>query len=229
MLAGVVLTALYMTRQLIYVFFGTRRTTAEHAHESPVVMTLPLIVLALCTVGFSVVLTPAWPWLHDYLSGERAVFDSSRLIQPIFFLSLALVAAGIGLGLFLYRRAGAIDPLERALPGVFRFLANRMWLDELYDWTIIAFARATAKASDLLDRYFWDGLVRTVGALGGALGSLTKGFDERGINAGVDDATDVARGFGRVIARRHSGRVQTYLGVIAVGMLGLLILYAWLT
>ncbi len=147
----------------------------------------------------------------------------------MFFLSLALVAAGIGLGVFLYRRADAIDPLERALPGLFRFLANRMWLDELYDWTIIAFARATARASDLLDRYFWDGLVRTVGALGSTLGSLTKGFDERGINAGVDDATDVARGFGRVIAGRHSGRVQTYLGAIAVGMLALLILYAWLT
>jgi len=229
MLAGVVLTALYMTRQMIYLFFGPRRTAAEHAHESPAVMTLPLIVLALCTVGFSVLLTPAWPWLHDYLSGERAVFDSSRLIQPIFFISLALVAAGIGFGVFLYRRTGAIDPLERALPGLFRFLANRMWFDELYDWTIIAFARATARASDLLDRYFLDGLVRTAGAIGGALGSLTKGFDERGINAGVDDATDVARGFGRVIARRHSGRVQTYLGAIAVGMLALLILYAWLT
>jgi len=61
MMAGVVLTALYMTRQMIYLFFGPRRTAAEHAHESPTVMTLPLIVLALCTVGFSVVLTPAWP------------------------------------------------------------------------------------------------------------------------------------------------------------------------
>src|SRR5881398_326672 len=65
MLAGVVLTALYMTRQMIYVFFGNRRATSEHAHESPRVMTLPLIVLAICSIAFSVVLTPAWPWLHD--------------------------------------------------------------------------------------------------------------------------------------------------------------------
>ena len=229
MLAGVVLTALYMTRQMIYVFFGSRRAAAEHAHESPAVMTLPLIVLALCTVGFSVVLTPAWPWLHDYLSGERAVFASLQLIQPLLFVSLALVVAGVGLGVLLYRRAGATDPLEQALPGTFRFLANRMWLDELYGWTVIAFARTMARASDLLDRYFWDGLVRVVGALGGSLGSLTKGFDEHGINAGLDDATDAARGFGRVISRRHSGQIQAYLGAIAVGMLALLILYAWLT
>src|SRR5439155_3309137 len=43
MLAGVVLTALYMTRQIIYVFFGNRRAAAEHAHESRHVMTIPLI------------------------------------------------------------------------------------------------------------------------------------------------------------------------------------------
>ena len=35
-----------------------------------------------------------------------------------------------------------------------------MWLDELYDWTILAFARLAARLSDFLDRYFWDGLVR---------------------------------------------------------------------
>src|SRR6185436_19717211 len=71
MLAGVVLTALYMTRQMIYVFFGSRRTT-EPAHENPAVMTRPLIILALCTIGLSAILTPAWPWLHSYLSGESA-------------------------------------------------------------------------------------------------------------------------------------------------------------
>src|SRR5213078_593524 len=42
MLAGVVLTALYMSRQIIYVFFGNGRGASEHAHESPAVMTLPL-------------------------------------------------------------------------------------------------------------------------------------------------------------------------------------------
>src|SRR5213596_274457 len=94
MLAGVILTALYMTRQIIYVFFGSARstdfesvrprefhsgeaaTTTEdisvgrtgqrpvfRAHESPRVMTMPLVILALCSILFAFVLTPAWPWL----------------------------------------------------------------------------------------------------------------------------------------------------------------------
>jgi len=59
MLAGVILTALYMTRQVIYVFFGQPRAASSHAHESPRVMTIPLILLAACAILFSIVLTPA--------------------------------------------------------------------------------------------------------------------------------------------------------------------------
>ncbi|MEO6871354.1 MAG: NADH-quinone oxidoreductase subunit L [Chthoniobacterales bacterium] len=229
MLAGVVLTALYMTRQMIYVFFGRRGAAAEHAHESPGVMTWPLIVLAACAIGFSVVLTSAWPWLDHFLSGERVTLDFAQLIQPGIYVALALVAAGIGFGILVYRKAAAIDPLERAAPAVFRFLENRMWLDELYDWTVLACARYAARFSDFLDRYFWDGLVRLVGVIGRSLGGLTKSFDEHAINGGAQNASDLTRGLGRALAARHSGQVQTYLGALALGMLALLLFYAWLT
>ena len=236
MLAGVVLTALYMTRQMIYVFFGNRRNAAVHAHESPRVMTMPLIVLAIGTVFLSVVLTTAWPWLHDYLVGEPANFDIAHLIQPGLFISLALVGGGIALGIWFYRKAGTqererpaeVDPLEYAQPALFRFLANKMWIDELYARTIILFAWATARLSDWMDRYFWDGLVRGFGAIGQVFGVFTADVDQRGINPGVDETTAGARGLGRLLSGAHSGQIQVYLGVIAVGMLALLLLYAWL-
>jgi NADH-quinone oxidoreductase subunit L len=236
MLAGVVLTALYMTRQMIYVFFGNRRSAAEHAHESPRVMTMPLIVLAIGTVFLSVVLTSAWPWLHGYLTGEPVHFDIAHLIQPLLFISLLLVGGGIALGIWFYRNAGEqnrnrpaeIDPLEYAQPWLFRFLANKMWIDELYARTIIAFAWASARLSDWMDRYFWDGLVRGFGAIGQLFGIFTADVDERGINSVVDETTIGARGLGRLLSSAHSGQIQIYLGVVAVGMLALLLLYAWL-
>ncbi len=228
MMAGVVLTALYMTRQMIYVFLGNRRTASEHAHESPRVMTLPLIVLAICTIVFSIVLTPAWPWLHGYLSGEPTHFQIAQLIQPMLFVSLALVVLGIGMGWLMYRGAGEIDPLAQAQPTLFRFLENKMWLDELYARSVIALAHLAARASDWMDRYFWDGIVRALGGVGQFFGILTKGFDEHGINAGVDEATVGTRGLGRVMSHWHSGQVQTYLRAVGVGVLALLILYAWL-
>src|SRR5205814_9628240 len=157
-----------MPRQMIYVFFANRRSPAELPHESPPVMTTPLIVLAIGTIFLSVVLTPAWPWLHDYLAGEPVHFELARLIQPMLFVSLVLVGAGIALGVWFYRKAGAqdrdrpaeIDPLEYAQPALFRFLANKMYVDELYARTIIAVARASAHFSDWMDRYVCAGLVR---------------------------------------------------------------------
>jgi NADH-quinone oxidoreductase subunit L len=236
LLAGVVLTALYMTRQIIYVFFGNRRVAAEHAHESPRVMTTPLIVLAICTIVFSAVLTPAWPWLHGYLMGETPVFNIARLIQPTLFVSLLLVSVGIALGILVYRKAGAqdrhrpteTDPLEYAQPELFRFLENKMWIDEFYNRTVIAFAAFCARLSDWMDRFFWDGLVRAVASLGQLFAVFTTNVDEHGINAGVDESVTGTRGLGRLISSAHSGQIQTYLGVIAIGMLALLLLYAWL-
>jgi NADH:ubiquinone oxidoreductase subunit 5 (subunit L)/multisubunit Na+/H+ antiporter MnhA subunit len=145
------------------------------------------------------------------------------------FVSLALVAAGIGLGLLIYRRAGESDPLARAQPFLFRFLENKMWLDELYAKTILAGSALLARASDWMDRHVWDGLVRAVGGAGQFLGILSADFDERGINAGVDESATGTRGLGRLMSTRHSGQVQTYMGIIAIGMLALLLLYAWLT
>src|SRR6266540_2156518 len=236
MLIGVILTALYMTRQIIYVFFGNRRAASEHAHESPHVMTTPLIALAICVILFSVVLTPAWPWLHDYLTGHPTHFEIARLIQPTLFLSLVLVGVGFALGIWMYRKAGVqdrqrpaeTDPLEFAQPELFRFLENKMWIDELYARTVIAFSWMSARLSDWMDRHFWDRLVRGFGAIGQLLGTFTTTVDERGINAGVDETTAGTHGLGRLMSAAHSGQIQTYLGVIAIGVLALLLFYAWL-
>ena len=235
-LAGVVLTALYTTRQIVYVFFGDRRAGSQHAHESPRVMTMPLIALAVCATLFSVVLTPAWPWLHDYLTDESTHFEFSRLIQPTLFLSLVLVSAGFALGIWMYRKAGAqdrqrpanTDPLEFAQPELFRFLENKMWIDELYARTVIALSWMSARLSDWMDRNFWDCLVRGFGRIGQSFGIFTASVDERGINDRVDETTVGTRGLGRLMSVAHSGQIQTYLGVIAIGVLALLLFYAWL-
>jgi NADH:ubiquinone oxidoreductase subunit 5 (subunit L)/multisubunit Na+/H+ antiporter MnhA subunit len=144
------------------------------------------------------------------------------------FVSLVLVAAGMGLGVLIYRSAGESDPLARSQPALFGFLENKMWIDELYAATIVAFARFAARFSDWMDRNVWDGIVRALGGIGQLFGSLTKGLDERGINAGVDESAFSTRGIGRLMSALHTGQIQFYMGCGAIGMLGLLLLYAWL-
>jgi hypothetical protein len=79
-----------------------------------------------------------------------------------------------------------------------------------------------------MDRNVWDGLVQDIGRIGQFFGRVTTSADERVINAGVDESTSGAHGLGRVMSRWHSGQIQTYLGAVALGMLALVLLYAWL-
>jgi hypothetical protein len=59
-------------------------------------------------------------------------------------------------------------------------------------------------------------------------GSFSAGFDERGINARVDESVSGTHGLGRVMSKFHSGQIQLYLGAVAVAVLALLLFYAWL-
>ena len=100
------------------------------------------------------------------------------------FVSLALVAAGIGLGVLIYRRAGLTDPLQQAQPALFRFLENKMWIDELYAHTVIAFSKTRRARLELAGSIF-------LGRIGPRRrrdrsdysAVFPPEFDERGINA----------------------------------------------
>ena len=122
-LGGAFLTAFYMTRQMCFVFAGKYRGGHETAHddhghshshgdahahdphESPAVMTLPLQILAACTVLLTLVSTPLWPWLPEYLVGEAAHWsptNSSTPARSLLVVSGVVVAGGIGLGWWFY-------------------------------------------------------------------------------------------------------------------------------
>ena len=228
MLLGVFLTALYMTRQMMFVFFGSCRTASKDAHESPKIMTVPLLVLAACVVLFSFVLTPAWPWLERYLTGESATLDLGKLIQPILIVSLVLVAGGIAAGVWIYRGAGEIDPLEQWMPALFGFFERKMWIDELYDHSILAWSLAVARGMAWLDRQVVDGSIRLVGAIAQRFAALTLVCDEEGINHGFDGSCGLTRQLGSRLSVWHSGQIQNYLRAISLGVLALIIVYLWL-
>ncbi len=230
MLLGVVLTAFYMTRQVIYVFFGTAGSASARSHESPLIMLYPLLILAAATILLSAVMSAAWPWLNGYLANDPVKLNWNDLFSRSMVISFALVLIGMGAAWFIYarRRAPESDPIEDRNPGLFRFLNERMWLDDLYETTVQAGAHLLARLADWMDRNFWDGLVTLAAGVGRWLGITTRALDERGINVGVEGAAAGARGIGRLMAGAHSGRIQAYLAVVAIGALALLFFFAWL-
>ena len=235
-LISVILTAFYMTRLICVVFFGKPRThAAEHAHENTPAMTIPLVLLAICAVLVGFLGTPAWPWLQFMLVGTPAeqihghsIFSAESL--PITLTSIALVALGIGAGLALYwfarRRTTAAepDPLEKTFPRLWRALANRLYIDELYAAIFGRLIAALAWLSDALDRYIWGGLVNLIAGLGEFAGGVNRDFDETAINAAFDTASADLRKTAQTYSRAQTGSPHGYLRALALGFVALLII-----
>jgi len=229
--AAAFLTAFYMTRQMCCVFAGSYRGHA-HPHESPAVMTVPLGILAGAAVLMSIPATPAWPWFHGYHNGEAITLDFARLVEHDFVtiagLSIVIVAAGIGIGYFLYRHFAAVDPLARIWAAGFRTLANRFYVDELYHATVVRALGLLACLAAWIERWILSGILRLVGALSLAASSLSDLFDRFGINLGFDSLCGGLRDGGQLASSWESGRVQGYLRFLSVGAVLLLIILGWL-
>src|SRR6185503_16181682 len=191
---GVVLTAFYMTRQVFYVFFGDYRGAAADpahaAHESPRVMTLPLVVLAVATILLSIIGTPAWPWFHNYLSGHaEQVRALSTDVFAVMLLSTALVAIGMGCAWWLYGRkpiatAEQPDALETLQPDIVTLLRQKFFVDELYGKTIVRLNSGLARVSHWLDVVIWGGIVTALSYMAIGIAWVDRFFDEKVVNLG---------------------------------------------
>ena len=231
--AAAFLTAFYMTRQMFYVFFGSYRGHA-HPHESPAVMTLPLVILAAAAVLFSIPATPAWPWFEDFLAGHHAEFALAALREPGFLhialTSTAIVFSGLLLGWLIYGRRplSEVDPIEATVASAYKTLTNRFYIDELYDATIIRVVALTGELSAWIDRRILQGAVNATAGLSFLISYLSDGIDRFLINFGFDNSCNALREYGGGIAGCEGGRVQGYLRVIGVGMVVLLAFVGWL-
>ena len=261
--AGAFLTAFYMTRQMALVFFGkNRRSRREEAHsisatnhgkkletphvvsykdqdaphESPLVMTAPLMILAFCAVALAVVGTPAWPWFHAFLGGHHAEFDLGKFSEggviPLMLFSSVVVIGSMALAWWLYGRkliqkTHDVDVLEKARPDIYSLLANKFYIDELYEITVIRFNAWFARACDFLDTWIWGGVVLLVSLLTVGLGWVNDTFDKFVINLGFDQGCDGVSRSGGFMSRLQDGQVQNYLRLIGLALAVLVLFLIW--
>jgi len=231
---GALLTAFYMTRQVSYVFFGTWRGHG-HAHESPRVMTMPLAILAFFAIALAAIGTPAWPWFRAFLDGHMAEFDWHGFSEPglmaLMVTSSLVVFAGLLLGWWLYGNkspsAEEPDALERAMPPVWAVLRDKLYVDELYGATVIAFYHWWAKVADWLDRRIWGGIVAGVALVFGWWAQLNRFLDTNVVDGSFDKGCEELASGGGLMSRVQSGRIQTYLRLLAVAVVVLTAILIW--
>ena len=227
------LTAFYTFRLWFLTFRGEYRGHA-HPHESPSVMTVPLIVLAGFAVASGLLAYPMQGF------GNLVFFENAHAALPLigvpleeYFLegvSLGVAVLGILVAWAVY--ATKRIPAERFTrsPGgafVHRMLTKRYWIDDAYDAFGSRVVYGMARGLDWLDRNVIDGIVNAVGRGGVAAAVATDVFDRKVVDGAVDGLSlETVRTSWR-LRHQQSGQVQSYLWVVVFGIVVVLAI-AWL-
>jgi NADH-quinone oxidoreductase subunit L len=231
---GAVLTAFYMTRQVAYVFFGHWRG-GKPAHESPWVMTGPLAILAFFAMALGLIGTPAWPWFRAFLDGHAANLSLHGFAEPglmaLMGTSTLVVFLGLGLGWWIYGgktpRPEEPDAMEKAVPWAWAALRDRLYVDELYGVTVIAFYGWWARVADWLDRRVWGGAVAGVAWTFRGWALLNRSLDNNCVDGVFDKGCEELATGGGLLSRVQTGRVQTYLRILALAVVALVAILIW--
>lgn len=203
------LTAFYTFRAYIMTFWGEEKIPHEaghHAHESPLVMCVPLIILAIgaALVGF-INAEPLTHWLSHYLGhvGSLAHTGEVEVSKPLVMGSSILVAlAGIGFAWFVYaKQPGLAGKLADRFQWLYQQSLNKFHFDELYSFFIVKPILLLATLSRLFDAHVVDRLVDLIGQL--------------------------PRGAGILLRPIQNGLTQFYGLAMALGLAVLLVALAW--
>jgi NADH-quinone oxidoreductase subunit L len=192
------LTTFYMFRLFYVALVGKPRTEAAgHAHESPAVMTWPLIVLAVFAV-IGGILPISDIYAAQFSPEESGVVLVQRIVEPFAkapvgaLIGLAFVAVGFFAARALYQNA-ATDPLPARLGRLAAAMKNRFYFDEIYEATFIRAHDFIAAVADFIDRWVVDW---------GGIGLVRGGTDFSG----------------RALRLLQTGNLQTYAFLFVLGV-----------
>jgi NADH-quinone oxidoreductase subunit L len=192
-LVGAGVTAFYMTRLMLMTFFGEKRWEPDvHPHESPKVMTVPLVVLAALSVLGGVLLVG--DWITDWLAPVVGPVEHHELPVPVIVITLlvtAVVAVGVAVAVLLVGRR----EVPREAPSDVSFVTR-------------------AARADLYGDAINHGLVVAPGA------ALVRGLvvvDDRAVDGAVEGGSGGIAGLASVLRRAQNGYVRTYALSVLLG------------
>ncbi len=241
---GAVLTAFYMFRMWYLAFVGPPRDKHryDHAHESPRVMTVPLLVLAFMAIaaGWNVgplcitgLLESAQPigtavGAKGSLAAALTIPAESLSHAPAIKQQAGLWAFGAAaLGVLLatvfycWKVMNSSEVASTFRP-IHRLLLSKWWFDELYDWVFVKPTLAIGLGIAWVDRRMIDGLIHFLARCAkwgaGIVGSI---FDVRVIDGAVDGLAALTWGGAGELRKIQTGRLRQYVMFIVLGFLAL--------
>jgi len=186
------MTAFYVFRALFLAFFGEYRGH-HHPHESPWVMTGPLVVLALLSAGGGFINVPRW---LEPMFPVKAEGGNESLV----YISVAAGVIGIAIAYVFYvARPGMADGFARAVNGLYTLVYNKYFVDEVYNAAVVT---PVVKGSRI---FLWRGVDA------GLIDGIVNGVGER------------SRGVGNILRLLQSGNIRSYAAWVVLGSVLLLL------
>ncbi len=207
-----VMTSFYMFRSVFMTFYGKSRVepdVAHHLHESPPLMTVPLMILAFLSLVGGFVGIPVIEGAQRFANFLSPVFAPAKAIiehgahhaghhsvtAELILMAVSLAIAILGLLVARYMYITSPETPGRIVErfsGLYRLVFNKYWIDELYDFL---FVNSIVEFS----RFLW------------------KKFDEAVIDGIVNGVAAVVRTFGSVLRLLQTGLVKDYALSVLVG------------
>ncbi|SHP71660.1 NADH dehydrogenase I subunit L [Mycobacteroides abscessus subsp. abscessus] len=197
-------TAFYMFRLFFLVFTGEARKEIKQVHESPAVMTLPMVVLGVLAVVAGYVNTPWFgTFLGDWLVDGNEALGHGHVEGPAWIMIVATLVslAGIFLAYLMYgKKSLSRDWLSSRAPVTYSVLYNKYFIDEFYELTIVNITKFFSLFLKYIEVFIVEGIVNLV--------------------------TQIVQTFGKTGSRVHNGQVQMYGTVAFVGLAVLFVIFA---
>ncbi len=228
-LCGAGMTAFYMFRQLFMTFYGDCRAdhhTQEHLHESPSVMTLPLVVLAAGAVLAGFIGLPAVlggsqfaHWLEPVIHHEEH-HGSHALEWSLMALSVGVASLGAFVAFLMYRRESLSPEIFANLAGGFFYrLFDRKWyVDEVYQVIFVNGSLLLARVLSAFDAYVIDGIVNGAAGVTRFISWLNGLFDNYVVDGIVNAVADITFWSGNKLRRVQTGNINSYLYGILIAV-----------
>jgi NADH-quinone oxidoreductase subunit L len=195
------LTAFYTFRLFFVVFFGKEKSEhAARAHESPLVMTAPLMILAVfAAIGGFIGISNDYGSQFD--ADRETLSIAQQFLEPLktpipMLIGIGVALTGIFLAFTLYKSA-ITDPLPAKLGVLATWMRDKFYFDELYEATVIRLHDFIAAVMDVIDRWIVEGV---------CLGTIRGGTDLTG----------------RALRLLQTGNLQTYAFLFVFGVAVLL-------
>ena len=176
-----IMTAFYMFRLMYLTFFRTFRGTEEqkhHLHESPKLITIPLVILAVLAAIGGAINLPGSFWLNHYLEPILATKHHAHVLGTHEFMLMGVALAGAVVGILWayskYLKQGFVPKEDEAIVGFNKVIYNKYYVDEIYTALIVAPINAISNFSRKTIEPQLSKLVLSFGSAANALGTQGK-------------------------------------------------------